>query len=305
MYSPDICSNIATNDKMMVGLHLNEYSFLDWFKRNINGSVWNYTKKVVSEKIPIPLSLSILLHPLGVDAIQYGWNDYTSSLSLWMLKRLQGKFSVSIHGPYESPEYSLSSSNEKIRCSSVKKLERIARIAEKMGSFVVIHPGGQHYNDYNRTRESFYKSLEELCSKGLGKIISVETKPNIRDYVLTTTPEGLDEIEVMLELYPVNITYDVRGFVYGHKNEKEANEYAREGIRRFDQKINCVHLSDFQPGNNNHLGIDEGIIEWESFAKELNSIGYNRDLIIEVMETPHIISSILKLRSLLKNNGYS
>ena len=104
-------------------------------------------------------------------------------------------------------------------------------------------------------------------------------------------------------IYPVNITFDVRWFLYGHRNRKEGNEYARRNLRRFNQRINCIHCSDIHPSRGIHLAIGHGVNDWQGILEELNSIGYEGDLIIESMNTPYIISSILKLRSLLKK-GY-
>lgn len=286
---------------MKIGIHLNPRY---WLSGRIESP---RTKEIISDKLVTPFvvySPLQALHFLGVDAIQCGVNGYTSPSTLRMLENYGNSFSISFHGKYESPEYNLASDNSEVRRHSVKTAEHIADIAKKMGTFLVIHPGGgrRRFSGFDCTLQDFYKSLEELCDKGLGEAISVETKPNDSlNYVLTTAPEGLNETEKILELFPVNVTLDVPYVTFGHEDVDEANEHVRGVIKRFGQRINCVQCSEIRRGVGNHLGIGGGTIDWLSIIKELKSNGYNKDLILEVRDPSQWIPSIKKLRSMVKH----
>jgi len=284
---------------MKVGVHLNGFYLIG--KRIVN----RRTKEKISDKLITPLALYTplqFLHYLGVEAIQFGVNGHISLMTSKMFKRYSEDFSLSFHSRYESPVYNLASPNPWIRRRSVKIVEKLAKMAEGMETFVVIHPGGGRKSFYRSrcTLEAFYESLKELRDKGLGRNISVESKPNDGlDYVLRTTPKGLDETETMLKLFPVNISLDVAYVMHGHENKEEANEYVREFIERFGSRINCVHCSEVRRGEGNHLGISDGKTDWLSIIKKLKTVGYDNDLIIEVKKLNQYMPSIKKLHSIV------
>ena len=156
----------------------------------------------------------------------------------------------------------------------------------------VFHPGaktgiGQFYPgaDWKQNIESIqelYKTAEEY-----GLNIALENLP-AKYYFFMNKPEEFARFYRETNL-PVGIVMDL-----GHANlEGQIEPF----FNLLADKIVHIHASDNDGSDDQHLGIGQGKIDYNSFAQTLKKMGYDKSVIIESIT--NVPESIKKLKQLL------
>lgn len=197
-----------------------------------------------------------------------------------------------VHAPFA--DLNIASPSKPILNASLKRLkESMAYAAALNAKLWVFHPG-------NKTGIStFYpgedwkqniKSIIELhgIAEKYGLNMAMENLPEKYGFIMKQ-PEDFAKFYRETGLNDIGIVLDV-----GHANLEAQTE---PFLRQMPDKIVHIHASDNMGENDQHLGIGDGKIDWQLFAKILREIAYDKMVMVE--STEHVKESLQKLRKLL------
>jgi sugar phosphate isomerase/epimerase len=197
----------------------------------------------------------------------------------------------SLHAPFA--DINIASPSKTMLNASMKRLKQSMAYANQLDAKVwVFHPGaktgiGQFYPgaDWKQNNESIqelYKTAEEY-----GVNIALENLP-AKYYFFMSKPEEFARFYRETNL-PVGIVMDL-----GHANlEGQIEPF----FNMLADKIVHIHASDNDSLDDQHLGIGQGKIDYNSFAQTLKKMGYDKSVIVE--STTNVQESIKKLKHLL------
>jgi len=197
----------------------------------------------------------------------------------------------SLHAPFA--DINIASPSKTMLNASMKRLKQSMAYANQLDAKVwVFHPGaktgiGQFYPgaDWKQNNESIqelYKTAEEY-----GVNIALENLP-AKYYFFMSKPEEFARFYRETNL-PVGIVMDL-----GHANlEGQIEPF----FKLLTDKIVHIHASDNDGLDDQHLGIGQGKIDYNSFAQTLKKMGYDKSVIVE--STINVQESIKKLKHLL------
>ncbi len=197
----------------------------------------------------------------------------------------------SLHAPFA--DINIASPIKPLLNASLKRLKQSLQNASDMDAKLwVFHPGqrtgiGQFYPgaDY----KTMYQSIQELYASAeeLGVNIALENLPK-KYWFLMNSPEEFLRMYREINL-PVGITMDL-----GHANlEGQLQPF----FNLVADKIVHIHASNNDGSDDQHMGVDEGNIDYVWFAEILKKIGYDKTVIVESMHK--VPESIQKLKQLL------
>jgi sugar phosphate isomerase/epimerase len=190
---------------------------------------------------------------------------------------------ISVHSPLS--DINIASYNKAMRRSSVSQIKNSIDIAAKIDpGIVVVHPGhipilGKKFED--KILKNSIESLGE-CSKYAydnDVMLCIENMPDIEG-LLGKDINQLDEIVKDLDAH---ITLDV-----GHAHNMKFS--VKEMLR--SPRIKHIHLSDNDGTFDNHNAIGSASIDFKSLFCELERIGYDGILVVEVKDPPAVSESL-------------
>lgn len=197
----------------------------------------------------------------------------------------------SLHAPFA--DINIASPIKPLLNSSLKRLKQSLQNANALDAKLwVFHPGqrtgiGQFYPgaDY----KTMYQSIQEIYSaaEDLGINIALENLP-AKYWFLMNSPEEFLRMYREIKL-PIGIALDL-----GHANlEGQIQPF-------FDlvaDKITHIHASNNDGSDDQHMGVEDGNIDYVWLAETLKKIGYDKTVIVESMHK--VPQSIQKLKQLL------
>jgi len=197
----------------------------------------------------------------------------------------------SLHAPFA--DVNIASPVKPLLNASLKRLTQSLSNASAIDAKMwVFHPGqrtgiGQFYpgHDYKQ----MYQSLELLYSKAeeFGINIAMENLP-AKYWFLMNSPEEFQKMYKETNL-PIGIALDL-----GHANlEGQIQPF----FNKLADKIVHIHASNNDGSDDQHLGVEDGNIDYIWFAGTLKKIGYNNAVVVESMYK--VTESIQKLKCLL------
>ena len=146
----------------------------------------------------------------------------------------------------------------------------------------MFYPG----NDWTQNAQSvcaLHKTAEEY-----GLRFSIENLPKKYGSIMKT-PEDFNKLYAETGLTDIGIVLDT-----GHANIEAQTE---PFLTQLSDKIFELHLSDNMGEQDQHLGIGNGKIDWQSIAQSLKRINYRGTVMVEsIFNVPE---SLTKLRQLL------
>ncbi|MCX8153468.1 MAG: sugar phosphate isomerase/epimerase [Candidatus Bathyarchaeota archaeon] len=201
-------------------------------------------------------------------------------------------FTFSVHAPFA--DLNIASPSKPILTASIKRLKESMEYANALDAKLwVFHPGNKtgisvFYpdKDWKQNIESIIKLHETAEEYGLN--IAMENLPEKYGFIMKQ-PEDFHRFYKETGLNDIGIVLDV-----GHANLEAQIEHF---LRQLPDKIVHIHASDNMGENDQHLGIGNGKINWQQFAKILNEIAYNGAIVIESID--HVNESLQRLRQLL------
>lgn len=199
---------------------------------------------------------------------------------------------VSIHAPFA--DLNIASLNENIRQESIRQVKESIRVADFLDARVVTFHSGR-YSPYSLW---FKEEALKVNRKSMGEIVDYAKRLEV-PLGLENTPEffgaincGIQEMESILDSFgdmQLGMTLDV-----GH-----AHTCGDPGM--FAEKLGPylvnMHLHDNAGGNDDHLAVGDGKIDFKSFFRKLK--GYKGDFIIEVHSQEDVWRSMERLGKLI------
>ncbi|MCL1970413.1 MAG: sugar phosphate isomerase/epimerase [Candidatus Bathyarchaeota archaeon] len=196
-----------------------------------------------------------------------------------------------VHAPFA--DVNIASPSPTMLNASLKRLTKSLYYARALDAKLwVFHPGartgisqfypGAEWKQNTQSIQELYAEAEQL-----GVNIAVENLP-AKYWFLMSRPEDFNRFYKETGL-PIGIVLDI-----GHSNLENQTE---PFFDKLVDKIAHIHVSDNKGVDDDHLGIGYGTIDYNSIAKTLKKIGYNRRVIIESCD--HVPESLKKLEKLL------
>ena len=197
----------------------------------------------------------------------------------------------SLHAPFA--DINIASPSKTMLTASMKRLKQSMTYASEMDAKVwVFHPGaktgiGQFYPgaDWKQNNQSITELFR--IAEDFGVNIALENLP-AKYYFFMSKPEEFVRFYRETNL-PVGIAMD-----FGHANlEGQIEPF----FNLLTDKIVHIHASDNDGSDDQHLGIGQGKIDYNSLAQTLKKIGYNKSVIVE--STTNVKETVRKLKQLL------
>jgi sugar phosphate isomerase/epimerase len=227
-----------------------------------------------------------------IEILDDGTHDLDKS-RIDALKEAAKSYSLtySLHAPFA--DINISSPVKPMLSASLKRLTQSLSNAHAIEAKMwVFHPGqrtgiGQFYPgaDYKQ----MYQSIELLYAKAEehGMNIAMENLP-AKYWFLMNTPQEFQKMYTETNL-PIGIALDL-----GHANlEGQIQPF----FNQLADKIVHIHASNNDGSDDQHLGIEDGSIDYVWFSETLKKIGYSNAVVVESMHNVH--ESIQKLKRLL------
>ncbi len=199
---------------------------------------------------------------------------------------------ITVHAPLS--DINIASHNNAIRKSSVSQMKKSIDIASHMKpKVVVVHPGSMPILGDKFQEKILKYNLDSLreCSKyaeDCGVKMCVENMPDIKGLF----GKDLNKLEGTVNDINAYMTLDV-----GHANNMGVS--VKDMLK--SKSIKHIHLSDNDGSFDNHNAIGSASIDFETFFKELNKIGYNDILVVEVKHPHEIAESLDYLKTHIKD----
>jgi sugar phosphate isomerase/epimerase len=227
-----------------------------------------------------------------IEILDDGTHDLDKS-RIEVLKEAAKSYSLtySLHAPFA--DINIASPVKPMLNASLKRLTQSLYNAYAIEAKMwVFHPGqrtgiGQFYpgGDYKQ----MYQSIELLYAKAEehGMNIAMENLP-AKYWFLMNTPLEFQKMYKETNL-PIGIALDL-----GHANlEGQIQPF----FNQLADKIVHIHASNNDGADDQHLGIEDGSIDYVWFSETLKKIGYSNAVVVESMHNVH--ESIQKLKHLL------
>ena len=195
-----------------------------------------------------------------------------------------------VHGPWAG--INIATPSSALRRAVLKRLEHSIVVAGQLDCrFWLFHPGSRtglsHFypgTDWQLNLESVRALLKVARREGIE--IAIENIPE-------PFPSLMKSVEDFRRFYEeldgdIGMVLDV-----AHAN---LNNQIQDFIKQFSKRIVHIHVSDNNGASDMHLGIGQGNIDWNAFAKLVKEADYSNIIMIE--STEHIEESLQLLRGL-------
>jgi sugar phosphate isomerase/epimerase len=160
----------------------------------------------------------------------------------------------------------------------MKRLKQSMKYARDLDAYLwIFHPGGKSGisafypdADWQQNLRSV-RDIHEFASD-LGLRIAMENLPEKYNFLMKTPQDfiqfysqtGLENIGVVLDTGHANLEGQIQPF-----------------LEMLPKKIAHVHISDNHGETDEHLGLGDGSIDWEQFAKALKATGFSETVLTE------------------------
>jgi sugar phosphate isomerase/epimerase len=200
-----------------------------------------------------------------------------------------------------------SSEDKKIRLKTLKIYKDTLIKAKELGAgTVVMHPGTWLEN--NRREEKLKRCAEtftelEIFSKQSGVKIAIENLPP--GFIC----DNADDLEFVLESVINNSGQNCQAGICLDTGHANISNNLFSYIKRFGNRILSMHLHDNHGDTGRdktfaeedlHILPGDGSVNWKTFFKELDSIGYDNAFIFELMRENTREKDIYKILSGVK-----
>ena len=207
------------------------------------------------------------------------------------LKKALSRFDrVEIHAPFDNYDVSLVSPNSLVREASIKTLQKTIVFAREIGADVVTFHTETSQAVMNR--EEYRKNL-------LGSLIELDKMAGKAGVKLGGELTSDYDLLEKASLQNVGLTIDT-----GHVSFDNGAGYKEFGtigglIQQFADRIFHLHVHDYD-GENDHLALGKGSIDFDNVVTSLKKIGYKEGLCLELNPDRNSVEDILKSRDVLK-----
>lgn len=216
-------------------------------------------------------------------------NDEYKQINYKMLKKYSEKYNISLwsfHLPF-SPFSEIDISKSTLRKKSINYYKELINRASEIGiNKFIVHPSGEPIlPNYRKSRIDCAKeSLNELAefSSDMNSVILCENLPR------TCLGRDSDEISDLISVNSkLKVCFDTNHLL---------DEYFSDFIKKVGNKIESVHISDYDYLNERHWLPGEGRIDWCRLYNDLLNAGYDGPWLYEIgFDAPSSIKRERKL----------
>lgn len=203
-----------------------------------------------------------------------------------------GVYPHTIHAPYST--LNLASFDEDERRDGVRQVGDAIRFhAEVGGRTIIVHPSGRPAGpgaveftpeNVGQATEAAHRSISELVKVGekTGVRMALENLPATGG-LLARPLETMQELRSFMADLPaeyVGICHDI-----GHTRLRKLDVAAETRIA--SDRLYALHIQDGSTDDDDHLPPGHGVIDFDSFAKALDDIGFDGAWTLEVLAKNH------------------
>jgi len=239
-----------------------------------------------------------LAREIGLGLIELSYDIYEAVPHLQpveTVKALVGEtgLALSVHLPFL--DLNLAAISPNARRSAIERSVEGMHYAEEVGAEVgVLHTGKVPYENSllrNAVKENLLRSLEEIrkATAGMRCRLALENLAFPGD--LLKTVDDLDEI---CRNFDLGITLD-----FGHAMLQGGLETIRDYLERFQGRIWHLHIHSNHGSKDDHLPIDEGVIDYSRFADFLKAFSGSACMEIADGGVEAVRRSALRIRQIL------
>ena len=227
-----------------------------------------------------------------VEVVDDGWHTLSKKrvAKLDEVARSLG-LKYSVHSPFA--DTNVASPSKDVLRVTMKRLKQSMKYAYDLDAYLwVFHPGSKSGisafypgADWQQNRQSIIE-LEKTASD-LGLKIAMENMPEKYNFLMKT-PDDFIRFYEETNLEDVNIVLDT-----GHANlEGQIQPF----LERLHKRIAHVHISDNHGVTDEHLGLGNGSIDWQQFAKMIKQTSFSGTVLTESVF--NAIETLKKLQQL-------
>ena len=232
----------------------------------------NYTLNYLEKKVKF------------VELVCDGNLDITKKENIQITQNYNLKYTI--HCPLS--DINLSSHREIVRKFSLKFVEELLKVANKVNSnLIVLHPGHNIFKYNNKeSLNSLINSLKQLniLQNEYGVNLTIENMPS---YSMFMFKEPVSEI--MDNLEDLGITFDI-GHSFLNNNIDQFLNYS--------DKIKNIHIHDNNGEFDDHLCLGKGIIDFNKYKNKLKKINCNHTIELQYNSINDIDKCITNLKKI-------
>jgi sugar phosphate isomerase/epimerase len=228
-----------------------------------------------------------------VEIVDDGYHTLDKQKVTALLETAQShKFKYTLHCPFA--DINLASPSKPMLKASMKRLKQSMKYADQLNAELwVLHPGmitgiTQFYpgSEWKQNVQSIRKLAK--TAKEYSLRIAIENLP-LKYGSIMKTPEDFQKLYTETGLNDIGIVLDT-----GHANlEAQIEPF----LTQLPEKIFEMHLSDNMGEQDQHLGIGDGKINWQTLMQNLKRINYKGIIMVESIY--NVPESLKELRQLL------
>ena len=197
----------------------------------------------------------------------------------------------SVHAPFA--DINIASPSNAMLNASLKRLKQSMQYAHDLNAYLwIFHPGGKSGissfypgADWKQNQESI-REIHKIAAE-LGLKIAMENLPEKYNFLMKT-PEDFSRFYAETDLEDIGVVLDT-----GHAH---LEGQIQPLLQKLPNKIVHVHISDNHGVFDEHLGLGNGTIDWQNFAKTLKAIEFSGTVLTEsVFNAPETLQKVKQL----------
>lgn len=242
-----------------------------------------YYDRNILDVLPLIKNAGFNIVEIWAGAEKYGaythfdWHKEREIKSAEACLRELGMSVHSLHSPF-SPTIDLSSPDEIIRTFSVSEVERSMYCMKQLGGkYLIVHPASTEQSLQDNINVRFLK-----CRKSLEKIYISAQDLGVQIALETQLPHIFGgEASILWKLID-GFSPSVCGFCF---DTSHANLWAKGALTAFKElylRVNTLHISDNNGGNDEHLIPGDGAINWPELIRVIRKSNCSEVFMLEV-----------------------
>lgn len=240
-----------------------------------------------------------LARETGLDLIELSYDLHEAVPHLQpveTVKTLVGEtgLALSVHLSYL--DLNLAAVSPSARRSAIERTIEGMHYAEEVGAEVgVLHTGKIPYENSllrDAVKENLLRSLEEIrkSTAGMGCRLTLENLAFDGDLLKT-----VGDLDQVCRTFDLGITLD-----FGHAMIQGGQAAIRDYLESFQGRIRHLHIHSNHGSNDDHLPIDEGVIDYSRFADFLKAFSGSACMEIANGGVEAVRRSALRMRQILE-----